>query len=82
MQLEELVRTGRLPITSKNIQVLGEMGNQNTRSLINEHSAHAGLTIIGFHSELLKHQGARVFQGYDDVGNILFVNSHSQKEIS
>jgi amino acid transporter len=82
MQLEELVRTGRLPITSKNIQVMGEMGNQNTRSLINEHSAHAGLTIIGFHSELLKHQGARVFQGYDEIGNILFVNSHSQKEIS
>ena len=81
-QLEELVRTGRLPITSKNIQVLGEMGTQNTRSLINEHSAHAGLTIIGFHSELLKHQGARIFQGYDEVGNILFVNSHSQKEIS
>jgi len=81
-QLEELVRTGRLPITSKNIQVLGEMGNQNTRGLINEHSAHAGLTIIGFHSEMLKHEGARIFQGYDEVGNILFVNSHSQKEIS
>ena len=81
-QLEELVRTGRLPITSKNIQVLGEMGNQDTRGMINEHSAHAGLTIIGFHSEMLKHDGARIFQGYDEVGTILFVNSHSQKEIS
>ena len=42
---------------------------------------HAGLTIIGFHAELLKHEGAKIFQGYDEVGNILFVNSHSQKEI-
>jgi amino acid transporter len=80
-ELEEMVRTGRLPITSKNIQVLGEIGDRNTKGLINEHSAHAGLTIIGFHSELLKHEGAKIFQGYDDVGNILFVNSHSQKAI-
>jgi len=80
-KLEELVRTGRLPITSKNIQVIGEMGDRNTRGLINKHSAHAGLTIIGFHSELLKHEGAKIFQGYDEVGNILFVNAHSQKQI-
>jgi hypothetical protein len=82
MKLEELVLTGRLPITSKNIQVISEMADRNTRGLINEHSAHAGLTIIGFHSELLKHEGARIFRGYDEVGNILFVNAHSQKEIS
>ncbi|MCD4710102.1 MAG: amino acid permease [Bacteroidales bacterium] len=81
MKLEELVRTGRLPITSKNIQVISEMADRNTRGLINEHSAHAGLTIIGFHSELLKHDGAKIFQGYDEVGNILFVNAHSQKQI-
>ncbi len=79
--LEQLVQTGRLPITSKNIQVICEMPDRNTRNLINEHSSHAGLTIIGFHSELLKHEGSRIFEGFDEVGNILFVNSHSQKEI-
>ena len=40
------------------------------------------LTIIGFHAEHLKHEGAKVFEGYEEIGNILFVNSHSQKEIS
>jgi len=80
-ELESLVQTGRLPITSKNIQVMSELPDRNTRALINEYSAHAGLTIIGFHSELLRHSGAEIFQGYDEVGNILFVNSHSQKEI-
>ncbi len=79
--LEELVQTGRLPITSKNIQVMSEKPDLNTRALMKEHSAHAGLTIIGFHSELLKHEGARVFEGYDELGSILFVNAHSQKEI-
>lgn len=80
-QLEELVRTGRLPITSKNIQVISEIPGQNPRSLVNEHSAQAGLTIIGFRSEILKHEGTKIFQGFDEVGNILFVNAHSQKEI-
>jgi len=79
--LEQLVQTGRLPITSKNIQVISEMPELNTRALIREHSAHAGLSIIGFHSELLKHEGAKIFQGYEELGNILFVNSHSQKQI-
>ncbi len=80
-QLEELVQTGRLPITSQNIQVISEEQGQNPRSLVNEHSAQAGLTIIGFRSELLKHEGPKIFQGFDEVGNILFVNAHSQKEI-
>jgi amino acid transporter len=79
--LEELVRTGRLPITSKNIQVIARAPDRNIRELIAEHSSLAGLTIIGFRSELLKHEGSKVFQGYDEMGDLLFVNSHSQKEI-
>lgn len=79
--LEELVQTGRLPITSKNIQIITRTPDRNIRELITEHSALAGLTIIGFRSELLKHEGGKIFQGYDEMGDILFVNSHSQKEI-
>jgi hypothetical protein len=79
--MEELVRTGRLPITAKNIQVIAQMPDKNTKELMAEHSSTAGLSIIGFHSELLKHEGGKIFQGYDDLGDILFVNSHSQKEI-
>ncbi len=79
--LEMLVQTGRLPITSKNIQVMCEISGHDSRSLIREHSAHAGICIVGFHSEVLKHQGGRTFDGFDELGNILFVNSHSQKEI-
>ena len=81
-QLEELVKTGRLPITSKNIQVLVEESVSDPRMLIREHSASAGLCIIGFHAGVLKNRGVRTFERYDDLGNILFVNSHSQKEIN
>ena len=79
--LEELVKTGRLPITSKNIQVLVEQSGPHLRTLVSEHSAQAGLCIIGFHAGALKKQGVLTFDRYDGLGNILFVNSHSQKEI-
>jgi len=79
--LQDLVKTGRLPITSKNIQVLVEESVPDPRMLVSEHSAAAGLCIIGFRSEILKNRGVRAFEGFDNLGNILFVNAHSQKEI-
>jgi hypothetical protein len=79
--LEELVQTGRLPITSKNIQVITQKPDTKVREMIVEHSALAGLTIIGFRGELLKHEGGKIFHGYEELGDVLFVNSHSQKEI-
>jgi len=79
--MAELVQTGRLPITSKNIQVIAERPEVNTRSIISGRSANAGLVIVGFRSELLKHEGPKLFEGFGEMGEILFVNSHSQKEI-
>ncbi len=79
--LEELVQSGRLPITSKNIQMVSEIAEVNTKSTISNHSADAGLAIIGFRSETLKHDGPKLFDGFEEMGNILFVNAHSQKEI-
>ncbi len=72
---------GSIPITSKNIQMISEIPEVNTRSTISNHSANAGLSIIGFRSETLKHDGPKLFDGFEEMGNILFVNAHSQKEI-
>ncbi|MFZ5941196.1 MAG: amino acid permease [Bacteroidota bacterium] len=81
-RLEEMMSSGRLPITSKNIEIITDRKERNIKTIINERSAHAGLTILGFRGELLRHDGRKVFEGYDGVGNMLFVNSHNQKEIS
>jgi hypothetical protein len=79
--MEELVATGRLPITSKNIEIITEKEGVNIKSLINQKSSDAGLVILGIREEQIKHSGKEVFEGYDDLGTILFVNSHDQKEI-
>lgn len=80
--LEDLVQTGRLPITAKNIQVMCENPQSDPRNLVREYSTDAGLVIIGFRAENLRHEGAKIFDGFEEMGNILFVNAHSQKEIT
>jgi len=80
--LISLVKTGRLPIAPKNIEVIKQLQNKNIRDIINERSEDAGLTIIGFRGEHLKHDRTGLFEGYDKIGNILFVNARDKKIIS
>jgi len=80
-RMEELVQTGRLPITAKNIEIIPEAEHVNIKSLINQKSSDAGLVILGFREEQVKHDGEKIFEGYDDLGTVLFVNSNNQKAI-
>jgi len=80
-QLMEMLRKGRIPVSEKNIEIITVDPEITTTSLINERSENAGLTIIGFHSDRLKHKGVEIFQGYDRVGDVLFVNASVRKEI-
>jgi len=80
--LLELIKSGRIPITEKNIQIIKKDENVSSKVLINKYSADAGLTIIGFRAEHIKAYGLELFAGYELVGDMLFVNSHRQKEIS
>ncbi len=76
----KLIKEGRLPITEKNIEIIIEEQEINPKELIVEKSKEAALTLIGFRGETLKHDD-EAFAGYDELGTILFVNSHNQKMI-
>jgi amino acid transporter len=80
--LVELLKTGRIPITEKNIQIIKKDEKVSSKVLINQHSADAGLTIIGFRAEHVRLHGTALFADYDNIGEVLFVNSHRQKEIT
>ncbi|TFH39317.1 MAG: amino acid permease [Bacteroidia bacterium] len=77
----KFIEEGRLPITEKNIEIIVEEPNVSPKKVICEKSSEAALTIIGFREESLKHEGAKVFEGYDNMGTILFINSHNEKVI-
>ncbi len=80
-RLLELTKSGRLPISPNNIELIPRTPDTDTKTIISKKSSDADLTIIGFRSELLKHEGANIFSGYDSIGNVLFVSSSEGKRI-
>jgi amino acid transporter len=80
-QLLELIMEGRLPISPQNIEIVIIDDDTSPVSLINTKSSEAALTVIGFRGEQLKHDGEKLFLGYDKVGDILFINANKYKEI-
>jgi amino acid transporter len=81
LRMKELVKSGRLPITEKNIETIIQDAHVPTKSIINTHSQNAGLVIIGFRGETIKHEKEKVFDKYDYLGTTLFIHSHNQKVI-
>jgi amino acid transporter len=81
-QIVELIHVGRLPISLKNVEIITIQEGVNAKEHINEKSASAGLTLIGYRGEMIKQHGEKVFQGYEAVGNVVFVNANKYKEIS
>jgi len=80
--LIELTSSGRLPISANNIRVLPIDENKSRLDLINENSSDADLTLIGFHEGMIKSENSiELFEGYDKIGNILFVNTLTSKSI-
>ncbi|MBN1926790.1 MAG: amino acid permease, partial [Prolixibacteraceae bacterium] len=81
-RLEKMVVSGRLPITTQNIEIIEQPENISYKKIINDRSANAALTMIGFREETLKNKKEALFAGYDSLGTTLFVNSQDIKEIS
>jgi hypothetical protein len=80
-KMNELVNSGRLPITSKNIKIIKQEPDISSKSIINSYSEKAGLILIGIREELVKHEKEKLFEGYNLTGTTLFVHSKYQKEI-
>lgn len=81
-ELLELIQTGRLPISERNIEILKPGNGSDVKKLVNQHSSEAALCIIGFHSEQLRHHGEDLFLGYEQTGDILFINARELQKIT
>ena len=79
--LLDLIKSGRLPISRANVELIPADPKVNPKQIISQKSVDADLTIIGFRSELIKAEGIKILTGYEDIGNILFVSTMKEKEI-
>ncbi len=80
-RLLELIKAGRLPISPNNIQLIKQHENEAYRKVINQYSGDADITIVGFDDKDLSEQGIATFDGYNDIGNVLFVNAADDKDL-
>ena len=76
-----LVRSGRLPISTKNIELIIRRPNINVQSLIQERSRDADLTMVGFVGEEVRQRKIEAFTGTEGLGNVLFVSSTHEIEL-
>jgi amino acid transporter len=79
--LEERIAAGRLPITLTNIEIVTSVDNQSLGEVVAEHSKYAGLTLIGFREEIIKHDPAAFFNDFSRIGDVLFVNASTSRNI-
>ncbi len=74
-RLYELIYEGKLPISKNDIKVIPQKNNIDTKRIIEKESRDADLTIIGYRKEALKNKGQAIFEGYEHIGNTLFVSA-------
>ena len=79
--LFELIKAGQLPISPNNIQIINRDPDTEMKTIIEQKSADADLTICGLRNESIKHKGEECFHGLDNIGNVLYVNAAVKKNI-
>ncbi len=80
-RIHVLIKSGRLPITSKRIKFIEKQENRAMKQIIVKESIDSDLTLIGFLTEAVKRSGESVFLGYEGIGDLLFVNANEEKVI-
>jgi hypothetical protein len=78
--LMDMIVKGRLPISPKNVELIVADSEKSRIDVVRSRSQDADLIIFGVVGDAILHKKEKVFEGYDGLGNILWVNA--QKEIN
>lgn len=81
IEMEKIIQAGRLPISSQNLHMVEVQEHENRKQIITQTSENADLTIIGFEDHQVIENWEEIFNGYDKLGNILFVNAFEEKQL-
>ncbi|MDH3292450.1 MAG: hypothetical protein OEQ75_15710, partial [Gemmatimonadota bacterium] len=72
-RLQEMVTSGRLPISTKNLQVIGTDEKSDFAQLVLSRSAGADLVIFGFTQARLKEKGGELLERHEGLPDVLWV---------
>jgi amino acid transporter len=80
-RLEEMVASGRIPVSARNLVILPTDAEASFTDLVHEHSARADLVVLGFTTERLREKGADLFRRHPGLCDVLFVSAQRQLRI-
>jgi hypothetical protein len=72
-RLNEMITTGRLPISPKNLRVIGTDARVDFDRLVETRSADVDLVIFGFTEERLREKGPELLRRHPALRDVLFV---------
>lgn len=78
IQLLNMIEEGRIPISKNNVELIKAKGDINGKAMINKYSSEAGLVIVGFRGNEIQDKKEAMFEGLNNVGDVLFIHSHYQ----
>lgn len=80
-RLEEMVATGRIPVSARNLIILPTDADASFTELVQEHSARADLVMLGFTIDRLRDKGVELLQRHPGLGDVLFVSARRPQHI-
>jgi len=79
--IREKIKNGRLPITLTNISIVPINKDLTFKNQLINISKDAGLVIAGFSPDLIKKDATNFFNEFNEINNVLFVNTSEEKII-
>jgi amino acid transporter len=76
--LKEMIDGGRLPITEKNLRIIGTDDHVDYNKLVELRSAGADLVICGFTDERMRDKGPDLFLRHPGLRDVLWVQAQQQ----
>ncbi len=77
-RLLEMVTTGRLPISQKNLRIIATDESVDFESLVHSQSATADLVMFGFTEQRIGEKGSELFHRHRELRDVLFVSAQQQ----
>jgi len=77
-RLTEMIQTGRLPISEKNLRIIPTTSDVDFDQLVENRSAGTDLVVLGFTEERLASKGPALFHRHARLRDVLFVSAKQQ----
>ena len=77
-QLHTMIREGRIPVSSRKIQIIGTDDRIDFSSLVQAKSSEADLVVMGFTEERLRQKGSELLLRHPSLNEVLWVSAQER----